>query len=224
VRRRLLTLCAAAGAAVVVGAGCGDDVDAGEERAEQVRAAGEAAGLPDEVVDVLVLAAEGTDATFQVTYAGSGGAALIVSQDPPNRRVDVVSGERVVESRVVRDGTGYLCTPPPDEPDGPLACSREEGALEAPGAFTSEALDAFREELVSSLPDVDLSVEAREVADVAATCLVATPAAGPTDASGPSVEALCLSPEGAQLLVDAGGERVVAEAYSTDVPDGTFDV
>jgi hypothetical protein len=224
VRRRLLAPCAAVGVAMVVGAACGDDADPGEERAEQVRAAGEAAGLPDEVVEVLVLAAEGTDATFQITYAGSGGAALVVSQDPPNRRVDVVSGETVVESRVVRDGTGYLCTPPPDEPDGPLACSREEGALEAPGAFTAEALDAFREDLASSLPDLDLSVEAREVAGVAATCLIATPVAGPTDGSGPSVETLCLSPEGGQLLVDAGGERVVAEAYSTDVPDGTFDV
>ena len=35
---------------------------------------------------------------------------------------------------------------------------------------------------------------------------------------------ICLSPEGGQLLVDSGGERVEAEAYTTEVPTGTFDV
>jgi hypothetical protein len=35
---------------------------------------------------------------------------------------------------------------------------------------------------------------------------------------------LCLSAEGAQLLVDHGGERLVADRYTTTVPDGTFEV
>jgi hypothetical protein len=37
------------------------------------------------------------------------------------------------------------------------------------------------------------------------------------------VETICLSDEGGQLLIDAAGERLVAEAYTTDVPEGTFE-
>lgn len=203
--------------------GCADD-DASDARADQIRAAGEEAGLADEVVDVLMLAARGVDGTFQVTYPGEGGTALVVSQAPPDRRVDVVTGERVVESRVFRAGVGYSCTPPADDASGALDCRRSEGALEAPGAFTDEALDAFVDDLSSALGDLDLTVEARTIAEVEATCLVAVPKAGPTDGTGPGVETICVSAEGAQLLVDVGGERVVASAYTTDVPEGTFEV
>ena len=211
-------------AVLVAMAACGGNDDVGAERAAQVREAATEAGLPDDVVDVIVLAAEGTDATFQITYEGTGGAALVVSQDPPNRRVDVVAGEAVVESRVFRDGIGYRCTPPSTDPTGPLECQRSEGALEAPGAFTEAALDAFSRDLAESVDDLELSVERRDLAGVTATCLVAAPKAGPTDGTGAGVETLCLSPEGGQLLVDAAGERVVARTYATDVPDGTFDV
>jgi hypothetical protein len=204
--------------------GCGDDDPVADQRAEQVREAASDAGLPDDVVDVLVLAARGTTATFQITYQGTGGARLIVSQDPPNRRVDVVAGTTVVESRVFRDGVGYRCAPPEGAPDEPVDCARTEGALPSPGGFTDEALDAFAEDLAASLPDLDLTVEDRDLAGVTATCLVAAPVAGPTDGTGSGVETLCLSPEGGQLLVDAAGERVVAEAYTTDVPEGTFDL
>ena len=34
---------------------------------------------------------------------------------------------------------------------------------------------------------------------------------------------ICLSDEGAQLLVDTGGDRLAATSYTTKVPDGTFD-
>jgi hypothetical protein len=205
-------------------AACGDDGSVASTREDQIRAAADDAGLPDDVTDVLVLAARGTGGTFQVTYPGEGGTALVVSQAPPNRRIDVVTGERVAESRVFRDGVGYECTPPEDEPLGALVCTRTEGALQSPGAFTDEALDAFTADLADSSDDLDLSVETRTIADVEATCLVAVPKAGPTDGTGPGVETICLSEEGAQLLVDAVGERLVAEAYTADVPDGTFEI
>jgi hypothetical protein len=93
-----------------------------------------------------------------------------------------------------------------------------------PGAFTEEALDAFTEQLAASVDAVELRVEERTIADTDATCLVSAPKAGtPLDGSEPANDALCLSPEGAQLLLDAGGERLVADRYSTDVPAGTFD-
>ena len=208
---------------LLVGA-CGDDTSVADTRADQVRDAATEAGLSTEVAEVLALAARGADRTFQVTYAGEDGASLVVSQAPPNRRIDIVVGSVVTESRVFRDGVGYECTPPAEEPTGPLVCTRAQGALQAPGAFTDDALNAFAQELASSHDDLDLSVEQRTIAEVEATCLVAAPKAGPTDGAGPGVETICLSAEGGQLLLDAGGERLVAEAYTTDVPEGTFEV
>lgn len=217
-RRALLLL------PLVLAAACGDDETAADTRADQVRAAASEAGLRDDVVDVLVLAARGVEGTFQVTYPGEDGTSLVVSQAPPDRRIDVVTGARVVQSRVFRAGVGYSCAPPDDDPTGALVCERSEGALDAPGAFSEAALDTFAEELAASRDEIDLTVETRTIADAEATCLVAVPKAGPTDGTGPGVETICLSAEGAQLLVDAGGERLVADAYATDVPEGTFEV
>ena len=191
-------------------AACSDEPSASDARADQIREVAEEADLPEDVVDVLELAARGVDGTFQVTYPGDDGASVVFSQAPPNRRIDVVAGERVVESRVFRDGVGYRCAPPADDPVGSLECTRSEGALDAPGAFTEEALRAFAEDLAAS-DDIELRVEARTIADTDATCLVA------------GDETICLSDEGAQLLVDAAGDRLAASAYTTDVPDGTFD-
>ncbi len=210
--------------AVATLAACGDDGSVADQRADQVRAAATDAGLPPEVADVLELAARGSEGTFQVTYPGEDGAALVISQKPPDRRIDVVSGDRVTESRVFRSGVGYECTPTEDDPTGALACTRTQGALQTPGVFTDEALDTFAQELADSQDELDLTVEERTIAEVEATCLVAAPKAGPTDGTGPGVETICLSAEGGQLLVDAGGERLMADAYTTDVPEGTFEI
>jgi hypothetical protein len=179
---------------------CGDDGgDLGDERGDQVRAAARKAGLPADVADVLALAAQGETATFQVTYAGTEGAKLVVSQAPPDRRVDVVAAGTVVESRVLRGGTAYRCELG-EGADPQLECDRAAGAIEAPGTFTDAALDTFTRQLAASRDGTTI------------------------DLNGPGAETLCVSPEGAQLLVDAGGERLVAESYTTEVPEGTFDV
>lgn len=214
-------------AAALAVSACSDNGTSSEdERAEQVRAAAEDAGLDEDVTDLLVLASEGLAATFQVTYEGEDGASLVVSQDPPNRRVDVVAGGIVVQSQVVRDGVAYRCdVPEGGSPGDDLACERTQGALSAPGAFTDDAVDAFTSDLIETADDVDLTVDERTIADVDARCLIAAPKAGtPIDGTGPGVETLCLSPEGAQLLIDSGGERLVADGYRTEVPEGTFDV
>lgn len=207
--------------------GCGSDGDhVSDERSDQIRKAAADAGLSDDVADVLALAARGTTATFQVTYSGTGGAALTVSQQPPNRRVDVLTAGLVVESQVVRDGVAYRCDLPQDaRPGDDLDCARTQGALPDPGGFSADAIKTFTDELLGSGGDLDLSVERRTIAGIDATCLIAAPKAGtPLDGTGPGVDTICLSPEGAQLLVDSGGERVVAESYSTEVPKGTFEV
>ena len=204
-------------------AACTDDPSASDAREDQIQEAAEDAGLADDVVDVLELAAAGVDGTFQVTYAGEDGTSLVISQDPPNRRIDVVVVDQLVESRVFRDGVGYLCEPPSDDPGGSLECRRAEGALDAPGAFTAEAMTAFTDDLIESLDDVDLSVEERTIAEARATCLVSVPKAGPTDATGPGVETICLS---ARARSSSSTRRAIAwspSAYTTDVPEGTFD-
>jgi hypothetical protein len=195
---------------------CGDDPSPADERAEQLRSLAEDEGLGDDVAEVLELAARGIDATFQVSYPGEEGTSIVVSQSPPNRRVDVVAGQRILESRVVRDDVGYHCAPPPDDPGGQLDCTRRETTLDAPGAFTEQALEAFAGELAETGDEVELRVEERTIAGVPASCLVAAPARG-------SPETICFSDEGAQLLLDTAGERVEADAYTTDVPEGTFD-
>ena len=192
-------------------AACGDDPSASDARAEQIREAAEAAELPDDVVEALELAARGVDGTFQITYPGEDGASLVFSQAPPDQRIDVVTGDRVVESRVFRDGVGYQCAPPADDPVGALDCARSESGLDAPGAFTEEAIEAFADDLIEASRDTPLSVETRTIAETEATCLVAGP------------DTICLSDEGAQLLLDTAGERLEATSYTTDVPEGTFE-
>jgi hypothetical protein len=205
---------------------CGGDDHVTDERVDQLRTAAGAAGLSDEVTDVLALAAQGTTATFQVTYSGTGGAALTVSQQPPNRRIDVLTAGLIVESQVVRDGVAYRCDLPEGaSPGDDLDCVRTQGALQGMGGFSEDAVATFTDELLASVDDFDLTVEDRTIADVGATCLIAAPKAGsPLGGTGPGVDTICLSRDGAQLLVDAGGERVVADTYSTTVPNGTFDV
>ena len=209
-------------------AACGGGPSVGDERADQVRAAAREAGLPRDVAEVLAIAARGPTSTFQITYAGTEGATLVVSQEGSNRRLDVVSGTAIVESRVLRDGVGYRCEPATGTgaKKGTLDCRRAAGDLGVTGAFTDTALATFTKELAASTSTLDLSVKRREIAGVQATCLVSAPKGGtPLDGvDDPSADTLCVSAEGAQLLVDGNGERLVADAYTTEVPDGTFDV
>jgi hypothetical protein len=222
-------LVAGAAVAVLVAGGCGDDAgpSVAEQREAQIRRAADAAGLPDDVADVLALAATGATSTFRLTIPGDDGSTIVVAQAPPDRRIDIVIGKQIVESRVLRGGVGYSCTVPSttigSAPD--LVCDRKAGDLRTEGVFTTEALEAFVADLAGSLDDVDLTVDHRAIAGVDATCLVSAPKAGtPLTGEEPGVETICLSPEGAQLLVDSGGQRVRATEYATDVPRGTFDV
>jgi len=212
-------LLAASVAGVLGVPACGGGDDAGSTRAEQVREVALDAGLSEEVADVLALAARGGTATFQVTYPGEDGAALVVSQQPPNRRIDAVAAGLIVQSQVVLDDTTYTCDlPDGGSPGDALECRRTQAAAPAHGAFTPEALEDFAEDLAERADRTELRVEARTIADVEARCLVAEPR------DGGDAETICVGPDGAQLLLDAGGQRVEADAYTPDVPDGTFDL
>ncbi len=150
-----------------------------------------------------------------------------MSQAPPDRRIDVVQGEVVVSSRVLHDGVAYRCesdTAKGAEPSE-LTCERAAGALEEVGTFTQDALQDFIDQVEASKDELDITVDERTIADTDVTCVTTTPKAGTElDGRGPGTDVLCLSAEGAQLLVDHAGERLVADSYSTTVPKGTFDV
>jgi hypothetical protein len=223
-RSSLLVVLLAAASAALAGA-CGSD-DVSDTRADQVRQAATEAGLSADVADVLATAAQGATATFQVTYDGSDGAQVTVSQEPPNRRIDVIATGLIVESQLTRGTVSYRCEVPADgRPGDPVKCERASGQAPQRGAFTSEALQTFTTDLAGQLDSFDITTEARTIADAEATCLISAPKAGtPLDGTGPGVDTLCVSHEGAQLLVDVGGDRLVASAYSTTVPDGTFEL
>lgn len=206
---------------VVLAAACGDDDGAGDERADQVRAAALDAGLDEPVADFLALAARGQTATYQVTYPGPDqGSELVVANDPPNRRVDVLADERIVEVRLVLDGEAFRCARS-SEADG-LSCERTDAVVEAPGLFEERALAEFTESLRDRSDDFTFRIETVPIAGVESTCLVTEVRDDRVSSEVGSAGTLCVSAEGALLKVDRDDETLEAREYTTDVPERTF--
>lgn len=216
--RTLLAL--ALGAAVAVGCSEGDDV--GDERAEQARTAALDAGLDDEVADFLALAARGQTATYQATYPGpDDGTDLVVANRPPDRRVDVVADEVIVQVQLSLDGQSFRCTRDPDL-DAIDDCERTDALVEAPGAFGDAAMATLTESLTDRLEDFTFELQTSAIAGVEAQCLVTRVREGrerPELADGGTI---CVSPEGVLLRVAQGDELLEATDYSTDISDNTF--
>jgi len=215
------TIAALLAAAVVLG-GCGGDGgagDLGDERADQARQAALDAGLDGDVADFLALVARGDTATYEVRFPGPAeGTELVVRNRPPDRRVDVVRGDEVVEVRHVVDGEAYTCTRAGD--DGGFACERTDALVEGPGLFAGDALDRLRDGLAERLDDYSFRVEAREVAGIEARCLVTERREGRDDPALGDAGTICASPDGVVVLVDQAGERVEALDYADEVdPD-----
>jgi hypothetical protein len=225
---RLGRLAAAAVAAGSLTASCGGGGSPGaaDERAAQVRDAALEAGLAEDVAEVLALAARGATATYQITYAGRDGRAVVVSQDPPHRRIDALEAGLIVESQVVVDGVTYRCRiPDGGRPGDALRCQRTSAAVPGTGAFTHAALQEFTDQLAASTDQVTTVVTNRTVAGEEARCLEATPRPETVpEGTEATTDTICVNDDGVQLLVDLGGERLVADAYSREVPDGTFEL
>ena len=194
-------------ALAALGAGCGSGDDRPSDadlRSRQARSAAAEAGLPDEVGDLLALAARAPAARFAATYA-AGSERVVVHQVPPRRRVDVVVGGVARESVVVDDaGSG-------SGPGSAVACSRPEGSgwsceesersasAVAGGPFSPELVARTVDSLQDSADAYDVVVTDREVAGVAARCLVATPRT-----EGSPSELCVAAASGVPLLVDLG--------------------
>ena len=218
VRRGLLLL---AGGVLLAGA-CGSDDDPGDERAEQAEEAAREAGLDDDVADFLALAGRGPVATFQVTYPGrEPGTSFVVANDPPDRRVDVVEGDVVVEVRLVLDGEALECTRD-EETDRIERCSRTDAVVEPPGLFDEGALETLTTALAERREDFSFRVRTEPIVGVEARCLVTEIREGRKRPDLGERGEICVSPEGALLRIDQGGESIEATGYTTEIPDDTF--
>ena len=210
-------------ALALVGAGgaCGDGDDE-SERARQARRAAAEAGLSDDVQDVFALAAEGIDGTFQVTYPLDDGRETVLTQEPPNLRADVLKGGTIVESRLVRGEIAYYCVP--DEKKQ-LDCDRLGTRAGIGGSFASKAVDTVIDRLRERADRYELTVEERRLLDVDARCLIAVRREdAPPDAADAERGTACFSPEGAALLIETADSTLRATEYTTDIPDGIFDL
>ncbi|WP_436795319.1 hypothetical protein [Actinospongicola halichondriae] len=201
---------------------CSDGTDVGDDRADQARTAALDAGLDADVADFLALAARGQTATYQATYPGpDAGTSVVVANRPPDRRVDVVADDLIVQVQISLDGVGYTC--PRDEEAGEIvSCERTDAIVEPPGAFGTAAMDSLSASLADRIDDFDFTLETSAIAGVEARCLVTNVKSGRERAELADSGTICVSPEGALLRVAQGDEVIEATDYTTEIPDNTF--
>lgn len=186
-----------------------------------MRDAATESGLEPEVADFLALASRGQTATYQATYPAPETGELVVANDPPDRRVDVVVDGKLTEVRLVLDGEAFRCAPTDDEsPD--MTCERTDAFVEPPGLFDDGRLDDLTTSLQQSSRDFDFRIEKAPIAGVEATCLITEIREGRSRPDLGRSATLCVSPEGVLLKVDQGEESLEAKSYTTAIPDGTF--
>lgn len=198
-------------------AACGDEGDdVAGARADQTRQAAIEAGLDRDVADLLGLAARGDTATYRVTYPGPAeGTELVVTNRPPDRRVDVVVDGETTETRIAVGGQAYECLPD-------VGCERTDAFVPGPGVFTEAAVEELRTSLLERVEDFTFEVQMRPVAGVEAECLVTRIRTGRERPELGSGGTICLAPSGAVLLVDRDDERFEALDYEASVDDGAF--
>lgn len=228
-RPRPVTLRAVVGAGVALAgalgvAGCGSDPPSPVERLAQARQAqaeeaADRAGLRPDAREVLVLAAGSVAEEFSVTYELEDGTRAVLIQSPPYRRIDLLSGtsaDPLIRSIIVnRDGT-FSCV----QQDGDWTCdqAKRAGADDELGPFSASAVQDAVTALAGAKDRYDLDVERRRIAGQEARCLVATPKAGATPAEGEVPGVLCVSAQGAPLLVKGSGPSLTAVSYATTAP------
>jgi hypothetical protein len=212
---RLLTafvaIVAAAVAAVAVA--CGSNQTAAEKTAQarqrQARDVARRAGLDAPVQDFLALYASAAGNKFSVTYGQSAaGASIVLIQDPPLRRVDVVSPPVTRSVFVTQQGT-FECA----LQDQKWTCQQAQQQEGPPGLLAPADIARTANELKAARTNYLFRVTGRKVAGSDARCLVTTTRPGVSGAGS----TLCLSPQGAVLLVEGAGNPLRAERYSTTV-------
>lgn len=222
--RRAAGLVAAALAMVVAaltgGAACnqGRASRAAAVRGEQARTLAREAGLAGPVQDLLARAASAVGARFAVHYElGDGGQAVLV-QDPPRRRIDIVSGP-VTRSRIENGAGAFSCL----LADAKWTCQKASGPAPTIGAFSPGDVERTVDGLAAARTAYTFRVTSRPLVGVTARCLVTERRPGlPPDPTRAPVGELCVSDRGAPLLVRTGQSTLQATSYSTRPDDRQF--
>ncbi|MBV8387784.1 MAG: hypothetical protein JO155_13405 [Acidimicrobiia bacterium] len=182
-----------------------------QRRENQARQVARDAGLSPAVQDFLALYAKASDSAFTVTYGPSqAGSNILLTQDPPLRRVDVVSQGLTRSVFVTRQGT-YDCA----QQDKQWACQQAQQQEGTPGLLAPADIARTVNELKAAQTNYTFAVTSRDIAGTGVRCLVTKPRPGVTGGSS----TLCLSSLGAVLLVDGTGNPLQAVKYSTSVDD-----
>ena len=202
-------------------AACGGSA---QTKADQGRSIAEQAGLAPDVATFFSLATSGAQATYRSTIetTDTTGKPLQVTttQRPPDTRFDVFHADGTVDSTITVDGHSYQCTMTANHWDcGDLGPAPLTSAQVFSPAAVQKAIDSFRQRA----NDYDFRVEDRSMVSVTARCLVTTRKPGhDQDSSLGASATLCLSPEGAMLLVDVPSGSITATAYTTTIPADAF--
>lgn len=199
----------------VTAVACGGHQGAAEKttqkRQAQAREVAKEAGLSPAVQDFLALYAGAATNSFTVTYGPSqAGSSIVLMQDPPLRRVDVVSSGVTRSVFVTKQGT-FECA----QQDQQWTCQRSPQQEGTPGPLAPADIDRTVAELKAAKTNYTFSTNKRKIAGTGVECLVTSPRPGV--AGGQST--LCLSSLGAVLLVEGNGNPLRAVKYSTSVDD-----
>jgi hypothetical protein len=184
------------------------------QRASQARDLGKKAGLPADVQDFLALYATGPERASSVTYAiaGPAGGSIRIDQQPPNRRVDVVTPPRNdVRSSFQLNGKAYACI----GAGGGWSCAPDPSGNGQVGALAAADVQRTVDFLKSSRGTFTFAIERRTIVGVVAECLVTTPKRGAPAGTRPT--SLCIASTGTPLLIEGGGEPLTATAFSSHV-------
>jgi hypothetical protein len=184
---------------------------AAHERQTQARQVAAKAGLSPAVQDFMARYASAASNAYSVTYGPSGaGTSIVVEQDPPLRRVDVVVPPVTRSVFVTKQGT-YECA----LADQKWTCQQSQQQEATPGLLAPADIARTVAELTTAKTNYTFAVTNKKIAGTDTRCLVTKPKPGV--AGGGST--LCLSSRGAVLLVDGAGNPLRAVKYSTSVDD-----
>ena len=207
--RALATVVVVASAAVACGQHESPTTKTTHEREKQARTVARKAGLSTAVQDFLALYATAADNSFTVTYGQSAaGTNIVLMQDPPLRRVDVVSPPVTRSVFVTKQGT-FECA----LQNQTWSCQQSQQQEGPPGLLAPADIERTVAELKAAKTNYTFSVTNRKIAGTDTSCLVTKPKPGV--AGGGST--LCLSSRGAVLLVEGNGNPLQAVKYSTSV-------
>lgn len=195
-----------------------------QTKADQGKAIAEQAGLAPDVASFFALATAGTTATYRATVQTTDTTGkplqLTTTQRPPDSRFDAFHADNTVDSTITVSGHSYQCTMAANHWDcGDLGVTPTTSAQVFNPTIVNSAIGRFR----SRANDYDFRTEDRQLAGIKARCLVTTRKPGhDQDSSLGASATLCLSPEGAVVLVDTPSGVVTVTAYTTTIPADAF--